>query len=81
MRLFNIIEGWKNYLTNNKEIEELATERALKCVNCVNNIKSNVFAWVKDDIEEISASVCSKCECPIAMKVRSTNEKCPINKW
>lgn len=81
MQLFRIIEGWGNYLTKDQKTEELATERAIKCSTCQFNQKSKVFSWVSDEIEEINASVCVKCSCPIAMKVRSKKEKCPVGKW
>lgn len=81
MQLFRIIEGWKNYLTKSDEVETLAKQRALNCVNCEFKKESTVFSWVVDDVKEINASVCSKCDCPIAMKVRSIKDKCPIGKW
>lgn len=81
MQLYRIIEGWGNYLTKSEKIEALANERALKCVPCKFKKQSKVFGWVSDEIKEINASVCSLCDCPIAMKVRSKNEKCPIEEW
>lgn len=81
MQVSNIIKGWKNYLSKDEEVEKIAEKRALLCVNCTQLKKSRIFAWVKDEIKEVSGTVCGKCDCPIAMKVRSINEKCPLNKW
>ena len=81
MNFINVLNGWKNYITDNKEIEELAKKRALICVECPSKKDSTLFGWVKDEIKEISATVCKECDCPIAMKVRSKKEKCPLNKW
>lgn len=81
MQLSNIFNGWKNYLTNDVEIEHLAKERAKNCVSCKYKKDSTVFGWVKDEIEEINGTVCGLCSCIIAMKVRSKNEKCPLGKW
>ncbi len=82
MLLSNIITGWKNYLTDNKKVEDIAKKKAMVCAICPNKKESKVFGWVKGglDIEEIDASVCGLCDCPIAMLVRS-NKKCKANKW
>jgi hypothetical protein len=81
MQLYNIINGWKNYITKDKDIELLANERVVNCVSCEYKKESKVFGWVKDEVTEINATVCSLCDCPIAMKIRSKNEKCPKGKW
>ena len=81
MQLYKIINGWRHYFTDNSEVEEMAKERIKHCIECPEKKESKVFGWVKDDIEEISSTICNKCSCPLAMKVRSINEKCPINEW
>lgn len=81
MQVYNIIKGWYHYLTNDTEVEKVALKRAKICAECPNKKESKVFAWVKDEIKEINGSICGECKCPIAMKVRSINEKCPINEW
>jgi hypothetical protein len=64
-KLNNIIEGWKNVIFPNKEVEKIAYERAIICANCDKN----------------KLNICSECGCPLVAKLRSINEKCPINKW
>ena len=81
MQLSRIINGWKNYLSKDEEIETLAKVRVSSCIDCEFKKESKVFGWVKDEIEEINSTVCSLCSCPVAMKVRSINEKCPKGKW
>ena len=85
MQVSKIINGWYNYVSKDTETEKIALSRAKKCAVCPHKRDSKVFGWVKDDIKEVSASVCNACEgvikCPIAMKVRSINEKCPKNEW
>lgn len=81
MQLYRIINGWKNYVSKDVEIEKLAKERVKSCIDCEHKKEGKFFKWVKDDIKEIEGTVCGLCECPIAMKVRSINEKCPKNKW
>lgn len=81
MKLTNIIQGWKNYLSKDEQVEKLALERVKNCIGCKHNVKSKVFSWVNDDVKEINASVCDLCSCPLAMKVRSKNEKCDLNLW
>ena len=81
MQLSKIINGWTNYFTDNSEVEAMAKERIKECITCPEKKESKVFSWVKDDIKEISSTVCNKCNCPLAMKVRSINENCPLNKW
>ena len=58
--LGSIIEGWGNYLFPSKEVENLATVRALICATCPSN----------------KLNICIECTCPIPMKTRSTQETC-----
>lgn len=69
-KLARIIEGWGNYFFPNEEVEKIAKYRALRCATC----DFNKF------------DVCTKCVgvgvgCPIAMKTRSMDEECPIDRW
>ncbi len=81
MQVSKIINGWYHYLSGDTEVEKLANKRAKICAICPHKKESKVFAWVKDEIKEINGTICNKCSCPIAMKVRSINENCPINEW
>ena len=62
-----IVEGWSNYVFENKEIEELAKLRLDVCLSCthLNNHKLR----------------CKLCGCYMAAKTRSKNAKCPVKKW
>ena len=65
-KLQKIIEGWKNYIFPNEKVERIAKARALRCATCDFNI----------------LEMCMKCGgCPIAMKTRSMDSKCEINRW
>lgn len=76
----NIINGWKNLFYGLST--DLAKARANHCTGC-NYAK--IGTWEKlindDDIIEIQGMKCQKCGCPLSAKLRSINEKCPINKW
>lgn len=65
-KLESIISGWKNLLYRDPSVEVIAIERAKKCASC-NNLGALGF--------------CSICSCYVPAKVRSLNEKCPINEW
>ena len=64
-RLQRIIEGLKNYVFRDPEVEQIAKYRALRCATCDFN----------------KMEICSKCNCAIPAKIRSTEEQCPIGRW
>ena len=80
IKVSNILDGWKNFIDKSEVAEKLASERAEKCSKCENAIKSNLL-FFKDSLKEIQGYKCNKCQCPLSAKVRSKNEKCPIDKW
>ena len=65
-RLQEIFNGWKNYVFQNKKVEEKAKERMEICVGC-------------DDLTD--RNYCSHCGCYMPAKVRSLKSKCVIEKW
>jgi hypothetical protein len=68
-RLKEIIDGWHNYIIRNPTTEAEALRRAEFCVNC----EYRTFV-----------NTCSICNCPLAVKTRSGDSKCPHpdgNKW
>ena len=81
MQVSRIINGWYHYFSSDTEVEKIALKRAKICAVCPHKRESKFFKWVKDDLKEISGTVCGKCECPIPLKTRSIEEKCPINHW
>jgi len=66
-KLSAIVEGWKNFIFHDPEIEKIALERAKICSTC----------------DENTFSICKLCGCPLASKTRSTKSTnlCPLNKW
>ena len=66
--LKRIIEGWKNYIIVNPELEVLAIERAQLCSKCL-------------QLNFIRNEWCPECKCYIPAKIRSVYEKCPKGVW
>lgn len=65
--IFNdIIIGWKNYTFPNKEVEEIAKNRILTCLDCENLSKIHT---------------CRLCGCFMPAKVRNPISKCPAKLW
>lgn len=62
-----IVNGWKNTIFTDPEVEKIALERAKICSTC----DSNKF------------NICMECGCPLHMKTRSTKSTnvCKLNKW
>jgi hypothetical protein len=65
-----IVDGWKNFVFKNPEVEKIAKQRALICSSCDNCV-----------LISGKGVGCSKCMCPFASKLRATGERCPIGKW
>jgi hypothetical protein len=68
--LLEIIDGWKNFIFENKEVEIEAKRRITICVDC------EFFT---------SRNTCEKCGCYMPFKTRSLKSKCalpePLKKW
>lgn len=66
-KLSAIVEGWKNFIFHDPEIEKIALERAKICSTC----------------DENTFNICNLCGCVLSAKVRTTKEsaKCPLKKW
>jgi len=63
-----IVEGWKNYIFPNSEVEIKAKKRLEICITnkcCKLTIKN----------------ICKVCGCFIPAKVRSLDQHCPLKKW
>lgn len=70
----NIVEGYKNTIFKNKEIEELAKSRLQHCINC----KHNKVVGIKNTK---LLSYCDLCKCVITAAIRAKDKKCKLNKW
>lgn len=67
-KLQEIYDGWKNYVFQNKEVEETAKKRISICVE-------NTCGFFKEN------KTCGSCGCFMPAKVRSPKSKCPENYW
>ena len=77
-----IVQGFKNYVFPNKEIEEVAHQRATICAACPFAVETMMKQLLPDDsIKEIEGLKCSECGCILSAKVRQAYESCPQNKW
>ena len=67
-QLSEIYDGWKNYVFQDPEVEEIAKKRIAICVaNECKKFKSN--------------KSCAMCGCYMPAKVRSKRSKCSMGKW
>lgn len=78
MQVFNIIEGWANFVLNLKTVD--AKIKASICNGCKHK-KYAGYEIIKDnEIKELQGFICDKCKCPLSAKLRS-NSKCPLKKF
>lgn len=84
-KLHNILQGWKNYVFESKEIESMAKSRAIECAKCELAVYGLVASLIDDEIKDVKGLVCNGCEtglkCPLSGKLRSPDEKCPKGLW
>jgi hypothetical protein len=79
-QISNIIDGWDSYLKG--ETSPIAIERAKVCIKCVHAIKGFFEKFMPDEtLKRVQGLKCGKCNCPLSAKLRSQDEKCPLNKW
>jgi hypothetical protein len=65
-QLSEIYDGWKNYVFQDPQIEELAKKRIAICIEC----------------KKLNArNFCMICGCYMPAKTRSKKNKCKLNKW
>jgi Zn finger protein HypA/HybF involved in hydrogenase expression len=67
-----IIEGVKNTIIKNAEIEIVAELRYRICKSC---------EGYSTNCASIVSECCSKCGCSLKFKTRSLESSCPIEKW
>lgn len=80
MKINNIIQGWKTYLKG--ETSEEAIKRSKACRECPEAVFGSYEVFMTDKtLKEVSGLKCNVCKCPLSTKLRSKNEKCPLNKW
>jgi hypothetical protein len=62
-----IVEGWKNLIVKNPEVEEIAKERLKTCLDCFHLKKTT--------------QTCRFCHCFMPAAVRVKDKRCPMGKW
>ena len=60
-----IVNGWRNWLFRQPEVEAIAARRGTICDRC----------------EHRQPATCGLCGCPIAAKIRSLKATCPDGRW
>ena len=64
-QLSTILNGWKNVMIVDPEVEILAQERGQACLQCPYK----------------KAITCGMCGCPLKAKLRAVDATCPDNRW
>ncbi len=59
------IDGWKNLVVKDDDIEMLFDRRKLTCSRC----------------EHLRAFTCGLCGCPLKAKLRAVDASCPDHRW
>lgn len=79
-QISNIIDGWDDYINN--KTSTITKARAQVCKKCTYAVKGFFEMFMPDEtLKEVQGLKCGKCHCPLSTKLRSQNEKCPLNKW
>lgn len=79
-QIFNIIQGWKNYLKNETNANVL--KKSAICEKCPEAIIGTYEKFMPDEsLKEIQGLKCNQCKCPLSTKLRSKKETCPLGKW
>lgn len=73
LKIKEILEGWKNLVWEDPEVEAIAKKRIETCAEC--NSRSNYPQEVN------LMSRCLACGCVIEAKTRCKGCTCPLNKW
>ena len=74
--LGQIMEGVKNKVFKNEDIEEIAKARWIECSTCqhLDNIGNKCAI-------KATKPCCGKCGCSLGLKLRALSSGCPIGKW
>lgn len=64
-----ILDGWKNVMLPDGNIEGIAKQRMETCKTC------------KYRETKFGINVCGVCNCPLIAKTRSLDSGCPKQKW
>ncbi len=87
-QIFDIVDGWKNYVIPNEKRDSLAKQRLKVCVECTddngkeNLVKGSYEVFMPDEtLKEYQGMKCKICKCPASTFSRSKDYKCPLGKW
>ena len=72
----SILEGIKNRIFTNEDVEEIAKIRWNICEKCHNFDTIGTSCTIPG-----TAPCCKDCGCILNLKVRALSAKCPIDKW
>lgn len=84
MSIKHIIEGIKNTIFVQEEVEKIAEQRQEICRTCMKNSANSsdpefnpgkYHSTIRPDVH------CTVCACNLHAKVRSLHTNCPIDKW
>ena len=80
-KLSFIIQGWKNYVFKDVNVEESAKRKAEICAGC-DEATMSVWDDVLPDatLVEVKGMKCSVCDCPLSTLLRS-EKKCELGKF
>lgn len=82
IRLKAIIEGWKNYIFTDPEMEKKAVERAKICAQCPHAKRGTYQKQMSDyTLKDIQGYMCDVCGCPLSTLLRQNEKGCELNKW
>tara|TARA_B100000902_G_scaffold393358_1_gene447446 strand:- start:861 stop:1196 length:336 start_codon:yes stop_codon:yes gene_type:complete len=71
-----IMEGVKNKVFKNEDVEEIARLRWIDCAACPHLDDLGDKCAVK-----ATKPCCGKCGCSLGLKLRALSSSCPIGKW
>ena len=72
-KLKYIIQGWKNYVFEDEEVEVLAKKKASICSACEHAVSSTWDDILPDaTLVEVQGMVCNLCSCPLSTLLRSS---------
>ena len=74
-----IFEGWKNVITNNPSVQELAKYRKAVCDSCPSNStnakKLSEYKTLRPEEH------CVECGCTLIAKQAAPSSSCPLKHW
>ncbi len=77
----SVFLGYYYLIFKKDKVEDMAIRRAVFCKNCPHAKMSNTDIVYDKRITFLSGRHCEECGCPLAAKLRSPMEECPIGLW